>query len=100
MAMSPPAEKPKKKGETYLTPPKGFRPPENSGEGESFTVTLTGRMDGDMICVEKIGDMPLDKVQEEDEPKEEEATETKKEEVSEGHGSMQDAIRAHFGKGK
>lgn len=51
--------------EASITLPKGFKLPPGAKEGETFTTTVRGVVDGDRFIVEAIGDMPLDGGEEE-----------------------------------
>jgi len=89
---SPPAEK---SDELCIPVPDGFSPPENKADGETFSITFTGKMKGKMFYPESIGGIPLDK---DAGKKEEDAEGQTKEEASEKKPSFDDQINENFGR--
>lgn len=66
----------------YITPPKGFQPPDDKQTGQSFSGTFRAHMDDDgNLCFDAINDIPMH--DEGAETEEQEAEETQEEQAKE-----------------
>lgn len=54
-----PEEKGEESQENYITPPKGFQPPDDVAEGDAFSVNARVRMKDGKLCVEAVNDIPM-----------------------------------------
>ena len=51
--------KPDAASESYITPPKGFQPPDDVADGDAFSINARVRMKDGKLCVEAVNDIPM-----------------------------------------